>query len=137
MTHETTINSNYFSISVEELSNPQSFTLQQLFHALETNTTSGILGDSNDLYRRRKSFGSNNNFSSPSPSSSSVTRKSFRELTLEVFKDSTFILLLCCIALSLVIGIKRNGLQEALFDFAIIFLPIFFVLNFSITFRYW
>ncbi|XP_069143268.1 calcium-transporting ATPase 12, plasma membrane-type [Solanum lycopersicum] len=135
MTNENTINSNnnYFSISIEELSNPQSFTLQQLFHALETNTSSGILGDPIDLYRRRESFGSNNNFSS---SSSYVKKKSFRELILEAFKESTFILLFCCVALSLVIGIKRNGLQEALFDCVIIFLPIFFVLNFSVTFRF-
>lgn len=132
MTHETI---HYFSISVEQLANPQSFSLQQLFDALETNNISGILGDSNDLYRRRESFGSNNNFNSPS-SSSCVTKKSFLKLTLEAFKDTTFVLLLCCVVLSLVIGIKRNGLQEALFDFAIIFLPIFFVLNFSIIFRY-
>ncbi|WMV39965.1 hypothetical protein MTR67_033350 [Solanum verrucosum] len=131
MTNENTINSNYFSISIEELSNPQSFTLQQLFDALETNTSSGILGNSIDLCRRRKSFGSNNNFSSPS-----LKKKSFCELTLEAFKESTFILLFCCVALSLVIGIKRNGLQEALFDSVIIFLPIFFILNFSVTFRF-
>ncbi|KAM3396350.1 hypothetical protein P3S68_005356 [Capsicum galapagoense] len=133
MSNETTINSNYFSISVEELANPHTFTLQQLFHALETSTTSGILGDANDLYRRRNTFGSNNNFHSPVTSN---TKKSLRELTLEAFKDTTIILLLCCVALSLVIGIKRNGLQEALFDFAIIFLPIFLVLNFSVTYRF-
>ncbi|KAM3302584.1 hypothetical protein P3S67_017086 [Capsicum chacoense] len=133
MSNETTINSNYFSISVEELANPHTFTLQQLFHALETSTTSGILGDANDLYRRRNTFGSNNNFHSPVTYN---TKKSLRELTLEAFKDTTIILLLCCVALSLVIGIKRNGLQEALFDFAIIFLPIFLVLNFSVTYRF-
>ncbi|CAN4102637.1 unnamed protein product [Withania somnifera] len=131
MTETTISTSNYFSISVEELANPQTFSLQQLFHALETNTTCGILGDSNDLYRRRRSFGSNNNFYSPS-----VTKKSFCKLTLEAFKDTTVILLLCCLVLSLVIGIKRNGLQEALFDFAIIFLPIFLVLNFSAAYRF-
>ncbi|MCD7466753.1 hypothetical protein HAX54_003758 [Datura stramonium] len=132
MTHEQTISSNFFSITVEELANPQTFSLQQLFHALETNTSSGILGDSNDLYRRLKSFGSNNNFSSTCCS----TKKSFHKLTIEAFKDTTFILLLCCAALSVVIGIKRNGLQEALFDSVIVILPIFFVLNFSVTYRF-
>ncbi|XP_059284931.1 calcium-transporting ATPase 12, plasma membrane-type-like [Lycium ferocissimum] len=129
MTDETIAN---FSISVKQLADPQNFSIQQLFHALETNPTSGILGDSNDLYRRRKSFGSNNNFSS----SSSITQKSFHKLTLEAFKDTTIILLLCCAVLSLVIGIKSNGLQEGIFDVAIIFLPIFFVVNFSVTFRF-
>ncbi|XP_016488354.1 calcium-transporting ATPase 12, plasma membrane-type-like [Nicotiana tabacum] len=107
--------------------------IQHLFHALETNTDSGILGDSNDLYRRRKAFGSNTNSEGRSPSSNS---KGFDRLILEAFKDTTVILLLCCAALSLVIGIKMNGLQEGLFDVLLIFLPIMIVVNFGFTYRF-
>ncbi|XP_016459890.1 putative calcium-transporting ATPase 13, plasma membrane-type [Nicotiana tabacum] len=135
-----------FSISVKQLahivennSNNKGFmcqstsVIQHLFHALETNTDSGISGDSNDLYRRRKAFGSNTNSEGRSPS---FITKGFHQLILEAFKDTTVILLLCCAALSLVIGIKMNGLQEGLFDVLLIFLPIMIVVNFGVTYRF-
>ncbi|OIT29142.1 putative calcium-transporting atpase 13, plasma membrane-type [Nicotiana attenuata] len=146
-THIDEENVSNFSISAKQLAHivennsnnkgkflcQNTFVIEHLFNALETNTDSGILGDSNDLYRRRKAFGSNTKSEGRSPSS--IT-KGFDQLILEAFKDTTVILLLCCAALSLVIGIKMNGLQEGLFDVLLIFLPIMIVVNFGVTYRF-
>ncbi|KAA8523571.1 hypothetical protein F0562_009994 [Nyssa sinensis] len=100
--------------------------------ALETNLLMGIGGDREDLYRRHKAFGSNLNLEEKP----SVLAKGLYRLVLDSLKDTTIILLLCCATLSLVIGIKRNGLEEALLDGAIIFLAILMFVNLGAIFRF-
>ncbi|KAA8523570.1 hypothetical protein F0562_009993 [Nyssa sinensis] len=100
--------------------------------ALETNLLMGIGGDGEDLYRRHKAFGSNLNLEEKS----SVLAKGLYRFVLDSLKDTTIILLLCCATLSIVIGIKRNGLEEGLLDGAIIFLAILIFVNMGAIFRF-
>lgn len=105
---------------------------EHIVSALKTNIDSGITGDQNDLQLRRTSFGSNFTFQPPSPQVSAT----FKRLLFDAFRDTTILLLLCCAALSLVIGIKTNGPTEAIIDVALIFLATSFVLTFGAAFRF-
>ncbi|XP_059669247.1 calcium-transporting ATPase 12, plasma membrane-type-like [Cornus florida] len=98
--------------------------------ALDTNIHTGIRGDGKDLRCRHEAFGSNLNFEDKS--SSNARKGTLYWLMCDAFKDSTVILLLCCATLSLVIGIKRNGLEEGIVDGAIMILAIDIVVIFSV-----
>lgn len=124
---------NSFTISPQRLEElVQANNITEFVAALDTNIDSGISGTSADLIRRTLAFGSN----TFEHRLSLVDAKGFHQLILEALKDSTVILLLCCAALSTVIGIKRNGLQEGFLDGAIVFLPIFIIVIFGAIFRF-
>lgn len=126
-----------FTISQEILaklveSNDGSLPISEVLIALQTDVEIGIRGDATDLDNRHKAFGSNLN----DEEYTNDQAKDFQELIFDALKDSSIILLLCCAVLSLVIGIKRNGLEGGLFDGAIIFLTILIVVNFGVICRY-
>lgn len=106
--------------------------ITKIVAALYTNIDSGISGTREDLNRRTKVFGSNTLEYRPS----FVDAKGFHQLILEAIKDSPVVLLLCCAALSTVIGIKRSGLRQGVLDGAIVLLPIFIAVNFVAIFRF-
>ncbi|KAL3508395.1 hypothetical protein ACH5RR_027796 [Cinchona calisaya] len=111
--------------------------VQQLFSALETNIDTGIRGDENDLDCRIKAFGSNKDLDLEGQQASNpAANKSINQLVLEAFKDITIILLLCCATLSLIIDVKMNGPENGFVDGTLIFLAIFFVVNFGNIFRF-
>ncbi|XP_052178730.1 putative calcium-transporting ATPase 13, plasma membrane-type [Diospyros lotus] len=140
--------SNSFKITAERLDEDASYSLPispegleelvqanditKIVAALYTNIDSGISGTREDLNRRTKVFGSNTLEYRPSL----VDAKGFHQLILEALKDSPVILLLCCAALSTVIGIKRSGLRQGVLDGAIVLLPIFIAVNFGAIFRF-
>ena len=124
---------NSFTISPERLEElVQANNITEIVAALDTNIDSGISGTPADLTRRTLVFGSNTLEYRPSL----VDAKGFHQLILEALKDSPVILLLCCAALSTVIGIKRSGLRQGVLDGAIVLLPIFIALNFGAIFRF-
>ncbi|KAL0443296.1 UNVERIFIED_CONTAM: putative calcium-transporting ATPase 13, plasma membrane-type [Sesamum latifolium] len=99
--------------------------------ALRTNIDTGIIGDQRDLHFRTKVFGSN-----VITLSCEIFTQSLKQLLLDACKDSAIILLLCCAAISLAIGIKRNGIEEGLTDGMFIFLNISLVISGGAIFRY-
>ncbi|XP_052178749.1 putative calcium-transporting ATPase 13, plasma membrane-type [Diospyros lotus] len=130
---EDASSSNSFTISPKRLEElVQANNITEIVAALDTNIDSGISGTSADLIRRTLVFGSN----TLEYRSSLVDAKGFHQLILEALKDSPIILLLCCAALSTVIGIKRNGLREGFLDGAIVLLPILIAVNFGAIFRF-
>lgn len=125
-------NNDHFFITKENLEKLiENKPLEHIASALKTNIDSGITGDQNDLRLRRASFGSNFISQPPSPQTTN-----FKRLIFDAFKDTTILLLLCCATLSLIIGIKTNGLAEAIIDAALILLAASFVLTFSAMFRF-
>ncbi|KAF4347575.1 hypothetical protein G4B88_009931 [Cannabis sativa] len=75
---------------------------------LKTNLEKGIDGDENDLFKRRNAFGSN-----------TYPRKkgrSFLRFLWEAWQDLTLIILIIAAVVSLVLGIKTEGLEEGWYD---------------------
>ncbi|KAL5554547.1 hypothetical protein UlMin_041948 [Ulmus minor] len=75
---------------------------------LKTNVEKGINGDETDLYKRRNAFGSN-----------TYPRKkgrSFWRFLWEAWQDLTLIILIVAAVVSLVLGIKTEGLEEGWYD---------------------
>ena len=91
--------------------------------SLETNVECGIHGNVEDIAHRHKAFGSNTYKRPP--------KKSFFHFVVEAFKDLTILILLGCAVLSLVFGIKENGIKEGWYDGGSIFVAIFLVIAVS------
>ncbi|XP_062109949.1 calcium-transporting ATPase 9, plasma membrane-type [Humulus lupulus] len=75
---------------------------------LKTNLEKGIDGDENDLLKRRNAFGSN-----------TYPRKkgrSFLRFLWEAWQDLTLIILIIAAVVSLVLGIKTEGLEQGWYD---------------------
>ncbi|KAJ8765819.1 hypothetical protein K2173_015690 [Erythroxylum novogranatense] len=87
-----------------------------LVAALRSDVKKGIRGDDEDIFNRKKSFGSNI-YEKP-------YTKSFFRFQLKAMKDPLVILLILCAAFSLGFGIKRNGLKEGWSNGGSIFLTI-------------
>ncbi|XP_058106722.1 calcium-transporting ATPase 12, plasma membrane-type-like [Magnolia sinica] len=87
--------------------------------ALNTDRERGISGDTDDLYRRRVSFGLNTYKKKPT--------KGFFFFVLEAINDRTLLVLLGCALLSLAFGIKEDGPKEGWYDGGSIFIAILLV----------
>ena len=87
--------------------------------ALRTNLENGIIGDDDDITRRRETFGSNTYNKPPS--------KGFFHFVWESFKDLTILILMVCAALSLGFGIKKDGLKQGWYDGGSILVAVFIV----------
>ena len=72
--------------------------------ALLVDPQHGILGNEDDICRRRDKFGSNT-YPKPPP-------KGLLYFVLDAFMDTTILILLACAALSLGFGIKEHGPSE-------------------------
>lgn len=75
---------------------------------LKTNLEKGVDEDENDLFKRRNAFGSN-----------TYPRKkgrSFLRFLWEAWQDLTLIILIIAAVVSLVLGIKTEGLEEGWYD---------------------
>nr|GLL17650.1 calcium-transporting ATPase 12, plasma membrane-type-like [Ipomoea trifida] len=103
---------------------------RELLDGLQTSIASGIAGDEADIRRRRRAFGSNVVVEHQPPSGCS-----FHELVSESLRNSTFVLLLCCAALSIAIGVRRNGAKQGFLDGVVFFLAIFLSLHFGAVFK--
>uniref|UniRef100_A0A2N9IZK0 Calcium-transporting ATPase n=1 Tax=Fagus sylvatica TaxID=28930 RepID=A0A2N9IZK0_FAGSY len=91
--------------------------------ALETNVERGIHGDIGDIARRHEVFGSNVYKGRPT--------KTIFHFVVEAFKDLTIVILLGYAVLSLLFGIKENGIEEGWYDGGSIFVAIFIVIAVS------
>nr|GMC47402.1 calcium-transporting ATPase 12, plasma membrane-type-like [Ipomoea batatas] len=103
---------------------------RELLDGLETSIASGIAGEEADIRRRRTAFGSNVVVEHQPPSICT-----FYELVSESLRNSTFVLLLCCAALSIAIGVRRNGAKQGFLDGVVFFLAIFLSLHFGAVFK--
>ncbi|KAK7817629.1 calcium-transporting atpase 12 [Quercus suber] len=84
---------------------------------LNTNVESGIQGNIEDIAHRHEAFGTNTYKRPPT--------KSFFHFVVEAFKDLTILILLGCAVLSLVFGIKENGIKEGWYDGGSIFVVLY------------
>ncbi|XP_023642765.1 putative calcium-transporting ATPase 13, plasma membrane-type [Capsella rubella] len=94
-----------------------------LVSALKTNTRLGINEETEEIERRRLTFGSNTYTRQPS--------KSLFYFVVEAFKDLTILILLVCATLSLGFGIKEHGLKEGWYDGGSIYVAVFLVVAVS------
>ncbi|KAJ9696037.1 hypothetical protein PVL29_008345 [Vitis rotundifolia] len=83
----------------------------------------GILGNEDDVRRRRDKFGSNTYYKPPP--------KGLFYFVVDAFKDTTILILLVCAALSLGFGIKEHGPQEGWYEGGSIFVVVFLVIYLS------
>uniref|UniRef100_A0A7N2LTL7 Calcium-transporting ATPase n=2 Tax=Quercus lobata TaxID=97700 RepID=A0A7N2LTL7_QUELO len=97
--------------------------IDALAFTLQTNVECGIHGNDEDIARRHEAFGSNTYKRPPT--------KSFFHFLVEAFKDLTILILLGCAVLSLVFGIKEDGIKEGWYDGGSIFVAIFLVIAVS------
>ncbi|KAJ9696035.1 hypothetical protein PVL29_008343 [Vitis rotundifolia] len=81
----------------------------------------GILGNEDDVRRRRDKFGSNSYYKPPA--------KGLFYFVVDAFKDTTILILLVCAALSLGFGIKEHGPQEGWYEGGSIFVAVFLVIS--------
>ncbi|XP_027344580.1 calcium-transporting ATPase 9, plasma membrane-type isoform X6 [Abrus precatorius] len=119
-----------YGIGLEQLvsiSKDQNFSsLQQyggvrgLSSLIKSNPEKGINGDDADLLKRKNAFGTN-----------TYPRKkgrSFWRFLWEAWQDLTLIILIIAAAVSLVLGIKTEGLDEGWYDGGSIFFAVFLVI---------
>uniref|UniRef100_A0A7N2LWE0 P-type Ca(2+) transporter n=1 Tax=Quercus lobata TaxID=97700 RepID=A0A7N2LWE0_QUELO len=97
--------------------------VDRLASGLKTNVESGIQGNIEDIAHRHETFGTNTYKRPPT--------KSFFHFVVKAFKDLTILILLGCAVLSLVFGIKENGIKEGWYDGGSIFVAIFLVIAVS------
>ncbi|KAG6400840.1 hypothetical protein SASPL_137684 [Salvia splendens] len=90
---------------------------------LSTNVESGIIGDEEDLRRRRVAFGSNT-YVRAKP-------KGLIYFVVEASRDTTILILLACAALSLAFGIREHGGKEGWYEGGSIFVAVFLVVTVS------
>ena len=91
--------------------------------ALLVDPQHGILGNEDDICRRRDKFGSNT-YPKPPP-------KGLLYFVKDAFKDTTILILLACAALSLGFGIKEHGPSEGWYEGGSIFVAVFLVISVS------
>ncbi|PKI40235.1 hypothetical protein CRG98_039353 [Punica granatum] len=87
---------------------------------LRTNLEKGILGDEDDILKRRNAFGSN-----------TYPRKkarSFLRFLWEAWQDLTLIILIIAAAASLALGMKTEGIKEGWYDGGSIAFAVFLVI---------
>nr|GMC49818.1 calcium-transporting ATPase 12, plasma membrane-type-like [Ipomoea batatas] len=126
-----------FELTLEQLEqileepNNGVLSFRELLDGLQTSIASGIAGDEADIRRRRRAFGTNNVVVEHQPPSGC----SFHEIVSESLRNSTFVLLLCCAALSVAIGVRRNGAKQGFLDGVVFFLAIFLSLHFGAVFK--
>nr|GMC51722.1 calcium-transporting ATPase 12, plasma membrane-type-like [Ipomoea batatas] len=126
-----------FELTLEQLEqilgepNNGVLSFHELLDGLQTSIASGIAGDEADIRRRRRAFGTNNVVVEHQPPSGC----SFHEIVSESLRNSTFVLLLCCAALSIAIGVRRNGAKQGFLDGVVFFLAIFLSLHFGAVFK--
>ncbi|XP_031120471.1 calcium-transporting ATPase 7, plasma membrane-type-like [Ipomoea triloba] len=126
-----------FELTLEQLEqilgapNNGLLSFRELLDGLQTSIASGIAGDEVDIRRRRRAFGTNNVVVEHQPPSICT----FHELVSESLRNSTFVLLLCCAALSVAIGVRRNGAKQGFLDGVVFFLAIFLSLHFGAVFK--
>ncbi|KAG8389292.1 hypothetical protein BUALT_Bualt02G0213700 [Buddleja alternifolia] len=97
--------------------------LEAIAELLKTNTENGIIGDEEDLIKRRITFGSNTYQKPP--------MKGLIHFVVEAFKDTTILILLACAALSLAFGIREHGGREGWYEGGSIFVAVFLVVAVS------
>lgn len=90
---------------------------------LSTDVESGIVGDEEDLRRRRVAFGANT-YVRAKP-------KGLIYFVVEAFRDTTILILLACAALSLAFGIREHGGKEGWYEGGSIFVAVFLVVAVS------
>ena len=90
---------------------------------LETNVKSGIHGDEADLIHRQNVFGANNYQKPPA--------KKLLRFVYEALKDTTILILLACVVLSLAFGIKQHGWKDGWYDGGSIIVAAFLVIAIS------
>ncbi|XP_039050344.1 calcium-transporting ATPase 9, plasma membrane-type-like [Hibiscus syriacus] len=95
---------------------------------LRTNLETGINGDDIDLSKRKNAFGSN--------TYPQKKGRSFWRFLWEAWQDLTLIILIVAAAVSLVLGIKTEGLEEGWYDGGSIFLAVFLVIIVTATSDY-
>ncbi|XP_019196763.1 PREDICTED: calcium-transporting ATPase 9, plasma membrane-type-like isoform X2 [Ipomoea nil] len=127
-----------YGISLEQLvsitRNQDSSALQQnggakgLSGKLKTNLNTGIIGDEDELSKRRNTFGSN----------TYPTKKgrSFLRFLWEAWQDLTLIILIIAAVASLGLGIKTEGLSTGWYDGGSIFFAVFLVIFVTATSDY-
>ncbi|XP_042513498.1 putative calcium-transporting ATPase 13, plasma membrane-type [Macadamia integrifolia] len=87
---------------------------------LKVDYKNGINGSTEDVTRRSNVFGSNTYRKPPA--------KGFFRFVVEGFKDTTILILLVCVVLSLGFGIKEDGIKDGWYDGGSIFLAVFLVI---------
>ncbi|KAK4405782.1 putative calcium-transporting ATPase 13, plasma membrane-type [Sesamum angolense] len=97
--------------------------------SLKTHLRDGIGGSSQDISRRKETFGSNTFVKPPT--------KSFFHFVWEASQDVIILILLVCAALSLGLGIKADGLKEGWYDGGGIFLAVFVVISVRAAADFW
>ena len=97
--------------------------IDRLASGLNINVESGIQGNIENIAHRHEAFGTNTYKRPPT--------KSFFHFVVEAFKDLTILIHLGCAVLSLVFGIKENGIKEGWYDGGSIFVAIFLVIAVS------
>ncbi|KAM3755083.1 hypothetical protein ACB098_02G013100 [Castanea mollissima] len=97
--------------------------VERLASGLKSNVESGIPGNMEDIAHRHEAFGTNTYKRLPT--------KNFFHFVVEAFKDLTILILLGCAVLSLVFGIKENGIKEGWYDGGSIFVAVFLVIAVS------
>ena len=97
--------------------------IDRLASGLNINVESGIQGNIENIAHRHEAFGTNAYKRPPT--------KSFFHFVVEAFKDLTILIHLGCAVLSLVFGIKENGIKEGWYDGGSIFVAIFLVIAVS------
>ncbi|KAK8581366.1 hypothetical protein V6N12_071594 [Hibiscus sabdariffa] len=95
---------------------------------LRTNLETGTKGDDIDLSNRKNAFGSN--------TYPQKKGRSFWRFLWEAWQDLTLIILIVAAAVSLVLGIKTEGLEEGWYDGGSIFLAVFLVIVVTATSDY-
>ncbi|KAL2229977.1 UNVERIFIED_CONTAM: Calcium-transporting ATPase 12, plasma membrane-type [Sesamum indicum] len=97
--------------------------------ALKTHLRDGIGGSSQDISRRKETFGSNTVVKPPT--------KSFFHFVWEASQDVITLILLVCAALSLGLGIKADGPKEGWYNGGSMFLAVFVVISVRATADFW
>ncbi|KAF8018014.1 hypothetical protein BT93_H3037 [Corymbia citriodora subsp. variegata] len=102
--------------------------IKQLASILITNPDNGLSGEATDLLQRTNIFGTNKYSKPPA--------KNFLGFVLDAFKDMTIVILIACAVLSLVFGIKQQGLKEGWYNGGSIIFAIFLVVIVSALSNY-